>query len=425
VPEWDSEIEVDEGLARVLIAEQFPQLNVSLLRRVGEGWDNTVWAASQEIAFRFPRRQIAIPGVKREMAILPQLASKLPARIPDAAFAGAASTAFPWPWFGSRLIAGTEVALAGLPTDRRGRLAVQLGQFLRRLHSLPPSIAVSLATDPMGRGDMAARVPRAQAALERVAYLWDGGERADAILGTAENLPPDTAPVLVHGDLNLRHALVSPEGGLAGVIDWGDMCRASRSVDLPLYWSLFDTEARAAFRAAYGPLTEHTLAQARVPALFFDATLASTPTIRTCATSSEKRSTDLTAPSSTDVDPKPTAVHTSPFTNLRHYRWLRDSVATLLLPAGSSSDGPDAAYALLRSARRLTTTRPEPRTARKRTVMWQISIDERTAPGSWPASKLEPTTCVMDRVSYGSSSTAPSTDPASMARPGAMSTQSR
>lgn len=111
---WESEIEVDEDLARTLIAEQFPDLDVRSLRRLGEGWDNTVWATGEDIAFRFPRRAIAIPGVQREMAMLPGLAAQLPAPIPDASYVGAASAGFPWPWFGSRLIAGREVALAGL-----------------------------------------------------------------------------------------------------------------------------------------------------------------------------------------------------------------------------------------------------------------------------------------------------------------------
>jgi aminoglycoside phosphotransferase (APT) family kinase protein len=274
VPDWDSEIEVGEDLARALIAEQFSDLDVTSLRRLGEGWDNTVWVTSEDIAFRFPRREIAIPGVEREMAILPDLAAELPAPIPDAAYSGAASARFPWPWFGSRLIAGREVALAGLDAERRGRLAAELGQFLRCLHGLRPSIATALAIDPMGRAEMTTRVPRTRAALERATSLWDGGERAAAVLDAAQRLPPDHDAVIVHGDLNLRHPLVSESGGLAGVIDWGDMCRAPRSVDLPLYWSLFDTEGRAAFRAAYGPMTEDILARARVLALFFDATLA-------------------------------------------------------------------------------------------------------------------------------------------------------
>lgn len=90
----------------------------------------------------------------------------------------------------------------------------------------------------------------------------------------AECLPRAADAVIVHGDLNLRHPLVAESGGLAGVIDWGDMCRAPRSVDLALYWSLFDADGRAAFRAAYGPLSDEALTSARVLALFFDATLA-------------------------------------------------------------------------------------------------------------------------------------------------------
>jgi hypothetical protein len=41
VPERNAEIEVDEQLARTLIARRFPQLDVTALRRLGEGWDNT------------------------------------------------------------------------------------------------------------------------------------------------------------------------------------------------------------------------------------------------------------------------------------------------------------------------------------------------------------------------------------------------
>jgi aminoglycoside phosphotransferase (APT) family kinase protein len=131
-----------------------------------------------------------------------------------------------------------------------------------------------LVIDPMGRGDMSQRVPRARTALEDARALWDGGAKAQEILDAADGLPNEKDVVLVHGDLNLRHALVSDTGRLAGVIDWGDMCRASRSVDLALYWSLFDADERAAFRAAYGPISDVAFATARVLALFLNAILA-------------------------------------------------------------------------------------------------------------------------------------------------------
>ncbi len=274
--DWDAEIEVDEAAARALIAGRFPALDVTSLRRLGEGWDNTVWATADGIAFRFPRRAIAIPGVRRELALLPHLAARLPAAIPDAAYPGEPNDAFAWPWFGSALIPGAEVAAAA-PLPHEGvRLATELGAFLRALHALElDAPADTLELDPMGRADLARRIPRAQAALDRIAPRWDGDERARRVLAEAveHDGAGDVRPVLVHGDLNLRHALVNPEGGLAGVIDWGDMCRAPRSVDLALYWSLFGPAARAAFRDAYGPLDGSTLARARVLALFFDAML--------------------------------------------------------------------------------------------------------------------------------------------------------
>jgi hypothetical protein len=65
IAEWDAEIEVDEPLARELISERFPALDVSVLQRAGEGWDNVVWATADGVAFRFPRRQVAIPGRSR------------------------------------------------------------------------------------------------------------------------------------------------------------------------------------------------------------------------------------------------------------------------------------------------------------------------------------------------------------------------
>jgi aminoglycoside phosphotransferase (APT) family kinase protein len=151
-----------------------------------------------------------------------------------------------------------QIALAPDGADRRERLAADLGSFLGCLNALRLPIATDLDVDPLGRANKSARIPRTRAALEHVAALWDGRDRAELIFTEAENLAPDHDPVIVHGDLNQRHALVSPSGTLAGVIDWGDLCQAPRQVDLPLYWSLFDPPARAAFRAAYGTRTETT-----------------------------------------------------------------------------------------------------------------------------------------------------------------------
>ena len=71
--EWSADVAVDEELVRRLIRGQFPELDLRSLRLVAEGWDNAVWLVDERWAFRFPRRAIAIPGVEREVAVVPRL----------------------------------------------------------------------------------------------------------------------------------------------------------------------------------------------------------------------------------------------------------------------------------------------------------------------------------------------------------------
>jgi aminoglycoside phosphotransferase (APT) family kinase protein len=275
MPEWDAEIEVDETLARRLIRDSYPHLDAESLQVLGVGWDNTVWVTGDGIAFRFPRREIALAGVAREMRLLPQIAPRLPCAVPDAAYPGAPSSLFPWPWFGSRVIEGHEICDVGLDDVARGRLADGLGAFLRCLHRLSPPDLDALPFDPMGRSDMTVRVPRTRALLHELDPSGALSDRAQPMLSLAESLPPAEDAVLAHGDLNVRHPLVDETGRLTGVIDWGDICRAPAAVDLSLYWSVFGPAARQRFVAAYGSLDDATMVRARLLALFLSAALAS------------------------------------------------------------------------------------------------------------------------------------------------------
>ena len=54
---WTPEREVDAGLARALVEEQFPQFKPARVEPLGEGWDNAVFKANDKWVFRFPRRQ--------------------------------------------------------------------------------------------------------------------------------------------------------------------------------------------------------------------------------------------------------------------------------------------------------------------------------------------------------------------------------
>ena len=272
--EWSPEVVVDRELVRGLVGGQFPELELGSLEPLGEGWDNSVWLVDERWVFRFPRRAIALAGVEREIALLPRLAPLLPLPVPVPAFVGRPAGEFPWPFFGCELIGGRELADAELSDEARHRLARQLGSFLRALHAI--AIDAELPADPMGRADMRRRVPRTHerlSELERLG-LWSPPAAVGRRLDAALELPPSPPSAVVHGDLHVRHVLVGADGAAAGVIDWGDLCRADPAADLSLFWSLLPGDARAAFLDAYGPVSDDRLLRARVLALFLCAALA-------------------------------------------------------------------------------------------------------------------------------------------------------
>ena len=232
MPEWEAEIEIDEALVRALLSDQFPELDAASARPLAEGWDNSVWVVEDEWAFRFPRREIAIPGVERELEVLPRIAPLLAVPVPVPVFVGHRSERFPWPFFGCRLLPGDEPAVVVLREEARARLGGELGRFLRRLHAPETDAAIdperTLPVDPNRRADMTARVPIARRWLSELESLgsWRAPDRVERLLESALELPPPAAEAVVHGDLHLRHVLLDRRGSLSGVIDWGDVCRA-------------------------------------------------------------------------------------------------------------------------------------------------------------------------------------------------------
>jgi aminoglycoside phosphotransferase (APT) family kinase protein len=280
--EWTPDLEVGRDLAATLIAEQFPELAGSRVEPLGAGWDNAVFAVGDppHWAFRFPRRAIAVPGVEREITVLPQLAPLLTVAIPTPRWAGRPSPDldYPWPFFGAPLIEGREPAAAAPSRADRAAVGVQLGAALRALHdpALVARLGGGLPVDPNRRMDMPHRGVMARDWLARLegAGLWTAPPLVQGILEKAAALPPVSATVLAHGDLHGRHILLADGGRLAGIIDWGDLCRADPGIDLSLYWSFLPQFARPAFLDAYGPVSPAALLRARVLALGLSAALA-------------------------------------------------------------------------------------------------------------------------------------------------------
>lgn len=271
--DWTAELVVDEELARRLLG-QFSELEAKSLRPFASGWDYTIWLVDEAWAFRFPRREIAVPGVVREIAVLPELAPLLPLAVPEPVFIGRPGDEFPWPFFGSALLPGLELGDAGLADTARVEVGRQLARFLRRLHDA--EVAYALPTDANRRAEMSVRVPKTREQLDELAAagIWQRPAPIDALLDEAEFLPPSPASAVVHGDLHFRQVLVDNDGGLTGVIDWVDVCRSDPAIDLSMFWSYLPPEGRDVFLSEYGPVDAEQLLRARVLALSLSAALA-------------------------------------------------------------------------------------------------------------------------------------------------------
>ncbi|HEX4429830.1 MAG TPA: phosphotransferase [Frankiaceae bacterium] len=286
-PAWTPEREITLAEARQLVAAGFPDLANAEVELFAQGWDNTAvrWRSSRlgELVFRFPRRAIALAGVRRELAWLPQLAPLLPIPIPHPTFAGSWSSegSEAWPFWGAQMLPGTELAvLIELSPQQRADLAGQLGAFLRVLHDVQPGdfeIAgdAQLAVDPMDRGYPAKRAVRTKECLGR---LRQSGVHApfDDLAGlidrAARLLAPPPPSVICHGDLHVRHVLVGGSA-ITGVIDWGDLCLADPAVDLSIAFAAFSEDQRQAFFTAYGSIDPDRELRARALAISLSALL--------------------------------------------------------------------------------------------------------------------------------------------------------
>ncbi len=271
---WSAEQVVGEERARRLIRGQFPQLATGEVAFVSEGWDYVVYRVDGEWAFRFPRREVGIPGTKREIAMLPRLAPLVPVSIPAPVHVGEPGDDFPWPFYGARYLPGAEPD-ASLSDDARAALARPLARVLRALHAETTldAVGAALPADPMGRADMAVRAPRARETIEAIADLWQAPAELDELLGEALALPPPEPSVVCHGDLHFRQLLVE-RGSLTAIVDWVDLCRADPAADLSLVYGFLPPAARREFFAEYGEVEPASLLRAKVLALNLMAILA-------------------------------------------------------------------------------------------------------------------------------------------------------
>jgi aminoglycoside phosphotransferase (APT) family kinase protein len=243
---------------RALLRDQHPDLADLELRDVDGGWDNQQWRLGDELAVRLPRTERA-PGLLRiEQRWVPMLAKRLrlPLPTPTPVRIGEPSSHFGHTWTIARWVSGE-------PADQvpitRIESAEVLAEFLSALHQQAPAEAPANPTRGIPLAGLKAQVDdsfqligdhvEAEAARE----VWREAVAAPAWQG---------APMWLHGDLHPAN-VVTLDGGLAGVIDFGELCAGDPATDLSAAWVLLPAGASTRFFDAYEHVDEATIARAR------------------------------------------------------------------------------------------------------------------------------------------------------------------
>lgn len=251
---------IDEDLVRALLHEQHPDLARASLREVAGGWDNRLWRLGDERAVRMPRTARAPALLRKEFRWLPALAPGLPLPVPTPVRIGEPSARFPGTWTVATWVHGEPADR--VPVARGEHAADALAAFLGALHKEAPAAApanpdrgvplkkfahgfdagaVSLGGTGNGRAGEHGGVRQ----IPQIREIW-----ADALAAPEWQGPP----VWLHGDLHPAN-VVTADGTLAGVLDFGELCAGDPATDLAAAWLLLPRGAAPRFFDAYAAAT--------------------------------------------------------------------------------------------------------------------------------------------------------------------------
>ena len=170
------------------------------------------------MAVQVSRREIAVPGVQREITVLPRLAAVLPLPIPDPHFVGNRLRATPGHSSGPGCCQGANLPIPGLADSARAGAAAAVGHFLRMLHD-PVLVGLvnsaDLPVDPMRRASAPVRARRARENLAGLVErrIWSPDNDVSRLLDQADRAYG--RPISAERELAARACAISLAASLA------------------------------------------------------------------------------------------------------------------------------------------------------------------------------------------------------------------
>lgn len=250
----DVEIEVTAALVRDLVRDQHPDLADRPVRLGARGWANQLWLLGDDLAVRLPWAPGSADALlRKEYRWVPTLAPRLPLPVPVPQRLGEPSERFPRPWLITTWVPGSPADR--VPVTRAGDAAASLAAFLTALHQPAPGDA------PTGQDRGGPLAERAEGFGRGLGFATERGLVADpdavrAVWQDAVSAPDWAGPAMwIHADLHPANVLTA-DGTIRGVVDFGDLCAGDPAYDLSAGWILLPDGAVDQFYAAYQPTAD-------------------------------------------------------------------------------------------------------------------------------------------------------------------------
>jgi aminoglycoside phosphotransferase (APT) family kinase protein len=235
-------LSVDAALAERLIAAQFPRWAGLPVRPVDRaGWDNYTFRLGADMLVRLPSAAPYALAVEKEQRWLPTLARQLPLPIPVPLAAGRPGEGYPHPWSVYQWIDGSP---AEVPLDA---CVPALTDFLLALRDIDPTGGPGPGRHNWHRGGpLETYDPEVRSAVDgigdpdrraRITESWETSLRARWT----------GRPVWFHGDVAPGN-LLTRDGALSAVIDFGTCGVGDPACDLAIAWTSLTPAGRDLFR---------------------------------------------------------------------------------------------------------------------------------------------------------------------------------
>ena len=241
-------MDINVDLVHRLVTSQFPQWSELPIRPVAmQGNDNRTFRLGDDLAVRLPSHERYAAGVAKEDRFLPLLAAHLAVPVPAPVVTGHPTAEYPYPWSIRHWLVG-QAPDSDAHLDRI-RFAADLGAFLRELRTVPVDNGPMAGLHCFYRGcHPSVYGDQVQEALVEVGDHVDV-DACQTVWRAALRSAWSTAPVWFHGDVAVGN-LLTAEGQLSGVIDFGTCGIGDPACDLVIAWTFLRGDERQVFREA-------------------------------------------------------------------------------------------------------------------------------------------------------------------------------